>query len=82
VGVDADSAFVEVTDTGSGIPIRDLERVFERFYRVDAARSRRTGGTGLGLSIAKHVVESHGGTISARSQLDVGSTFTIRLPLA
>jgi two-component system phosphate regulon sensor histidine kinase PhoR len=82
VGVDEGSAIVEVTDTGSGIPTRDLERVFERFYRVDAARSRRTGGTGLGLSIAKHVVESHGGTISARSQLDVGSTFTIRLPLA
>jgi two-component system phosphate regulon sensor histidine kinase PhoR len=82
VGVDANSAIVEVTDTGSGIPIRDLERVFERFYRVDAARSRRTGGTGLGLSIAKHVVESHGGTIAARSELDVGSTFTIRLPVA
>jgi two-component system phosphate regulon sensor histidine kinase PhoR len=82
VSIDGDSAMVEVTDTGAGIPTRDLERVFERFYRVDAARSRRTGGTGLGLSIAKHVIESHGGTISARSQLDVGSTFTIRLPLA
>ncbi|MEX0796873.1 MAG: ATP-binding protein [Acidimicrobiia bacterium] len=80
VGVGSDGAFIEVTDTGSGIPTRDLDRVFERFYRVDAARSRRTGGTGLGLAIAKHVVESHGGTISARSQLDVGSTFTIRLP--
>ncbi len=82
VGVDSEGAFVEVTDTGSGIPTRDLDRVFERFYRVDAARSRRTGGTGLGLAIAKHVIESHGGTISARSQLDVGSTFTIRLPEA
>jgi two-component system phosphate regulon sensor histidine kinase PhoR len=80
VGADADGVFIEITDTGSGIPTRDLDRVFERFYRVDAARSRRTGGTGLGLAIAKHVVESHGGTISARSQLDVGSTFTIRLP--
>ncbi|MEX1038613.1 MAG: ATP-binding protein [Acidimicrobiia bacterium] len=80
VGVDSEGAFVEVADTGAGIPTRDLDRVFERFYRVDAARSRRTGGTGLGLAIAKHVVESHGGTISARSQLDVGSTFTIRLP--
>jgi two-component system sensor histidine kinase SenX3 len=82
VGVDEDSAIVEVVDSGSGIPTRDLDRVFERFYRVDAARSRRTGGTGLGLAIAKHVVESHGGTITARSQLDVGSTFTIRLPVA
>jgi two-component system phosphate regulon sensor histidine kinase PhoR len=82
VSVDEDSAIVEIADTGAGIPTRDLERVFERFYRVDAARSRRTGGTGLGLSIAKHVIESHGGTISARSQLDVGSTFTIRLPVA
>jgi two-component system phosphate regulon sensor histidine kinase PhoR len=82
VGADADGVFIEITDTGSGIPTRDLDRVFERFYRVDAARSRRTGGTGLGLAIAKHVVESHGGTISARSQLDVGSTFTIRLPVA
>ncbi|CAN5828528.1 ATP-binding protein [soil metagenome] len=79
-GVDSEGAYVEVADTGSGIPTRDLDRVFERFYRVDAARSRRTGGTGLGLAIAKHVVESHGGTVSARSQLDVGSTFTIRLP--
>jgi len=82
VSADDDSAIVEITDTGAGIPTRDLERVFERFYRVDAARSRRTGGTGLGLSIAKHVIESHSGTISARSQLDVGSTFTIRLPVA
>jgi two-component system phosphate regulon sensor histidine kinase PhoR len=82
VGVDEDSAIVEVVDSGSGIPTRDLDRVFERFYRVDAARSRRTGGTGLGLAIAKHVVESHGGTITARSQLGVGSTFTIRLPVA
>ncbi len=80
VGTDSEGAYVEVADTGTGIPTRDLDRVFERFYRVDAARSRRTGGTGLGLAIAKHVVESHGGTISARSQLDVGSTFTIRLP--
>ncbi len=80
VAVDDEGAIVEVTDTGAGIPTRDLDRVFERFYRVDAARSRRTGGTGLGLAIAKHVVERHGGTISARSQLDVGSTFTIRLP--
>ena len=71
-----------VEDSGAGIPTRDLERVFERFYRVDAARSRRTGGTGLGLSIVKHVVESHGGTVTALSQLNVGSKFTMTLPVA
>ncbi|MGH3650949.1 MAG: sensor histidine kinase, partial [Acidimicrobiia bacterium] len=75
-------AVVSVTDTGEGIPSRDIERVFERFYRVDSARSRGTGGTGLGLSIVKHVAESHGGTVSVESGLGVGSTFTIRLPAA
>jgi two-component system, OmpR family, phosphate regulon sensor histidine kinase PhoR len=77
-----DEAVVSVSDTGTGIPQRDLERIFERFYRVDVARSRATGGTGLGLSIVRHVVESHGGTVSVDSQLGVGSTFTIRLALA
>lgn len=77
-----DGAVVSVSDTGAGIPQRDLERIFERFYRVDVARSRATGGTGLGLSIVRHVVQSHGGTVSVDSQLGVGSTFTIRLPLA
>ncbi|REK24715.1 MAG: GHKL domain-containing protein, partial [Actinobacteria bacterium] len=80
--VDEGHAVVEVEDTGSGIPTRDLDRIFERFYRVDAARSRRTGGTGLGLSIVRHVIESHGGSVSASSQLDVGSTFSLTLPLA
>lgn len=79
---DDDVAVTEVNDTGVGIPSRDLERIFERFYRVDAARSRTTGGTGLGLSIVKHSVEAHGGTVSATSELGVGSTFTLRLPLA
>lgn len=79
---DEGMAVIEVEDSGAGIPTRDLERVFERFYRVDAARSRRTGGTGLGLSIVRHVVESHGGSVSAASQLGVGSTFTVRLPLS
>lgn len=72
---------ISVTDTGEGIPTRDSERVFERFYRVDSARSRATGGTGLGLSIVKHVAESHGGSVSLESELGIGSTFTIRLPL-
>lgn len=81
VGSNGDGAFVTVSDTGEGIPIRDHERVFERFYRVDSARSRGTGGTGLGLSIVRHVAESHGGSVALESQLGVGSTFTIRLPL-
>lgn len=76
-----DEAVVAVTDTGTGIPQRDLERIFERFYRVDVARSRATGGTGLGLSIVRHVVESHGGQVNVESQLGSGSTFTLRLPL-
>ena len=71
---------VSVTDVGEGLRPEDQERVFERFYRVDAARSRRTGGTGLGLSIVKHVVENHGGEVTVWSQLGKGSTFTIRLP--
>lgn len=74
-------AVVEVADTGEGIPTRDLDRVFERFYRVDSARSRETGGTGLGLSIVKHVAESHRGSVVVESELGVGSTFIIRLPL-
>lgn len=73
-------ATVSVTDTGEGIPTRDIDRVFERFYRVDSARSRATGGTGLGLSIVRHVAESHGGSVAVESQLGVGSTFIIRLP--
>lgn len=75
-------ALVVVTDTGTGIPKRDLPHVFERFYRVDSARSRATGGTGLGLAIVKHAVERSGGTVSVASELAVGSTFTIDLPAA
>jgi signal transduction histidine kinase len=74
------NAEVEVEDTGVGIPRRALGRVFERFYRVDVARSRETGGTGLGLAIVKHVAERHGGSVSVTSQLGVGSTFRITLP--
>jgi two-component system sensor histidine kinase SenX3 len=75
-------AVVRVDDTGIGIPSRDLDRVFERFYRVDEARARETGGTGLGLSIVRHVAETHGGTASVRSVLGAGSTFTVEIPLA
>jgi two-component system sensor histidine kinase SenX3 len=71
---------VTVTDRGPGIAAEDQERVFERFYRIDAARSRNTGGTGLGLSIVKHVVSNHGGEVSLWSQPGQGSTFTVRLP--
>ncbi|MBS1718462.1 MAG: hypothetical protein JSS72_12100 [Armatimonadetes bacterium] len=74
------SAVVHVIDSGIGIATEDLPRVFERFYRVDRARSRATGGTGLGLSIVKHVIESHGGTVSVESNLNQGSTFTVVLP--
>ncbi len=73
---------VSVTDQGIGIPEKDLERIFERFYRVDAARSRATGGTGLGLSIVKHIAANHGGDINVWSVEGAGSTFTMRLPEA
>jgi two-component system, OmpR family, sensor histidine kinase SenX3 len=74
-------AEVSVTDQGIGIPERDRERIFERFYRVDPARSRATGGTGLGLAIVKHVTAAHGGNVAVWSREGQGSTFTLRLPL-
>ncbi len=70
---------VEVADTGCGIPTKDLHRIFERFYRVDTARSRELGGTGLGLSIVKHIVQAHGGTVSVESIPGKGSTFSFTL---
>jgi two-component system sensor histidine kinase SenX3 len=72
---------VSVTDQGPGIPRDEQDRIFERFYRVDAARSRQTGGTGLGLSIVKHVISNHGGEVTVWSQPGQGSTFTVRLPM-
>jgi two-component system, OmpR family, sensor histidine kinase SenX3 len=77
----ASAAQISIADQGIGIPERDLERIFERFYRVDPARSRATGGTGLGLAIVKHVMAAHGGKVSVWSKEGVGSTFTLRLPL-
>ncbi len=71
---------ISVADHGVGIPRRDLERVFERFYRVDRARSRETGGTGLGLAIVRHVASNHRGEVRVESQEGEGSTFTLRLP--
>jgi signal transduction histidine kinase len=73
---------LSVADTGVGIPTRELPRIFERFYRVDRARSRETGGTGLGLSIVKHVIENHGGTVNVTSELGRGTCFEVRLPAA
>jgi len=69
-----------VSDTGIGIPESDLERIFERFYRVDAARSREAGGTGLGLAIARHIVEAHGGRIWVESAVGQGSRFHFSIP--
>jgi len=84
IGVSQADGVVEiaVTDQGVGIPDEELDRVFERFYRSDPARSRNTGGSGLGLAIVKHVVQNHGGDVRVWSQPGNGSTFTIRLPEA
>lgn len=73
---------VTVTDSGIGIPAKDLDRIFERFYRVDRARSRDTGGTGLGLAIVRHVVNNHRGEVTVRSREGEGSVFSLRVPVA
>ncbi len=84
VAARARSGFAEiaVTDSGIGIPRQDRQRVFERFYRVDQSRASSTGGTGLGLAIVKHVASNHGGSVTVWSEEGLGSTFTLRIPLA
>jgi len=79
-GFEGSEIVIRVSDTGIGIPESKLPRIFERFYRVDKARSKATGGTGLGLSIVKHVAENHGGRVTVESRLGEGSTFTAYLP--
>jgi two-component system phosphate regulon sensor histidine kinase PhoR len=79
-GSGGESSWLEVSDTGVGIPESDLPRVFERFYRVDKARSRELGGTGLGLSIVKRLAQANGGSVTARSSPGRGSAFVVRLP--
>ncbi|MGH9303982.1 MAG: sensor histidine kinase [Acidimicrobiales bacterium] len=79
--VDGDDVIIEVRDRGIGVPARDLERIFERFYRVDHGRSRSSGGTGLGLAIVRHVAANHKGSVQVESREGEGSTFALRLPL-
>jgi len=78
----AASVVVTVGDSGIGIPYSDQQRIFERFYRVDAARSREAGGTGLGLAITKHLVELHGGRIWVESEVGRGSEFYFTVPVS
>jgi two-component system phosphate regulon sensor histidine kinase PhoR len=78
--VGVSSTRILVQDTGEGIPAQHLERLFERFYRVDRARSREMGGTGLGLAIVKHLARAHGGEVRVTSELGSGSSFEIDLP--
>ena len=75
-----DDITIRVTDAGIGIPAKEVGRIFERFYRVDPARSRNTGGTGLGLAIVRHVASNHNGDVTVESTEGVGSTFRLRLP--
>jgi two-component system phosphate regulon sensor histidine kinase PhoR len=82
VEAEPDEIRLEVRDTGVGIPAQELDRIFERFYKVDRARQRGTGGTGLGLAIARHIAERHGGRIWAESEEGHGSSFVVALPRA
>jgi signal transduction histidine kinase len=82
IGADTGSVAVEVADTGVGIPPEHLARIFERFYRVDGARTRATGGTGLGLALVRNAVERSGGTVGIASEVGRGTTVTLRLPRA
>jgi len=77
----ADEIQIRFKDEGMGIAKKHLPRLFERFYRVDKARSRKLGGTGLGLAIVKHIAQAHGGNVTVESELDKGSTFTLHLPV-
>jgi two-component system, OmpR family, sensor histidine kinase SenX3 len=79
-GMEGSEIVIRIADTGIGIPEGKLSRIFERFYRVDRARSKATGGTGLGLSIVRHVAENHGGRVTVESTLGEGSVFTVHLP--
>jgi two-component system sensor histidine kinase SenX3 len=79
-GTGDDAVWIAVRDEGIGIEASDLDRIFERFYRADRARSRQTGGTGLGLAIVKHIATNHGGRVEVTSTVGRGSTFTLRLP--
>ncbi len=83
MSLDADHKYfyVKVSDSGIGIPEELYDKIFERFYRVDKARSRETGGTGLGLAITKNIVLMHDGAIKVKSKEDEGTTFTVRIPL-
>ena len=78
--IETSEVIIEIQDQGSGIDTRHLDRIFERFYRVDAARSRKLGGTGLGLAIVKHIIQSHGGTVSVESNMNTGSKFMLKFP--
>jgi len=81
-GSEGSEIVISISDTGIGIPEGKIPRIFERFYRVDKARSKATGGTGLGLSIVRHVAQNHGGRVTVESTPGEGSTFTVYLPRA